>query len=133
MPFSLLFIKESKVTAPNYLSPRQRNIYISFRNSYFLLPSLSISYFEASEITAPFRHVLDDPLLIALTEDEWDRRQNECNIDRQDGMNLGGCGMIRLEDTPALLVVVACNDMPMIRCPSHPHANLELKLMILMV
>ncbi len=38
--------------------------------------------------------------------------ETEPNIDRNDGMNLGGCGLIRLEDSPGVLVVVTCNDMP---------------------
>lgn len=77
-------------------------------------------------ITSPTRAELDDPLLVALTDTTWTNRQNEANIDRKDGMNMGGTGLIRLSSFEDIYVVVAANDFPVIMCPRHKQ-QLEFK------
>ncbi len=60
----------------------------------------------------------------ALTNAEIVTRDDEPYVDRKDGYRQNGLGIMRLESkNNSAFVVVACNDMPIVRCSNPKHTD----------
>lgn len=77
-------------------------------------------------ITRPYRHIMDVPMLTALTPPQWDAYELEPAVNRYNGMNLGGCSVVRLESLNHVYVVIRNRHLPAIKCPRHPTNWLEI-------